>query len=200
MNPNDSKWGGISEESIASFVNGDQTWNKIPDKGSRSGLNKVSTQIVALEDKVNKLESELNDKILKASEEIDKKTKKLEDKFKNDTSDIKKEFIGIFGIFAALLTFVSVEFKLLQAPLGMAKASGLTVLLTATMLLFISSIKFLFIDKNKDFKDFKKGNSGILFIIIALFLLAGIFFGYDRWNHERLRDEQSVVKTSKMSL
>lgn len=125
--------------------------------------------------KVNQIDAKINNRTKKASKDSENKFKEIIEKTNSDT---KKEFIGIFGIFAALLTFVSVEFKVLQSEISFAKASGLTILLSAVMLMFISSMKFLFVDKYEGW-DFLKKNWGIILVILTLFFIAGCFFWYE---------------------
>lgn len=149
----------------------------------RKSVEGVLSEITKIKEYEERLQA-LDNRLKKADKDI---KEKLED-FSKETANIRKEFIGIFGIFAGIMTFVSLEFKILQSVSSFSKLAALSMLLVAIIITMIASIKFIFIDRlintsggndKKSYGYFFRENLLTLLVIALFLVLAGCFMYYD---------------------
>jgi hypothetical protein len=80
--------------------------------------------------------------------------------------DAKKDFITIFGLFAALLIFLSIEVQVFQQVKKFSYVMGVSFFLLAAILMFVLAIHSLFNDERK------YGRYWPVFSLIILFFVA----------------------------
>jgi len=120
------------------------------------------------------------DNQLKTFEKKNKgKIKTLENRI-NRLEDKQINIIETLAIFAALFTFVSIEFQIFHSQFSLRETAGLSLIIFGGLIFFISAIDFFL---KLDLVSYKKDNkapslktvlSNLFFLIRAAFLLIGI--------------------------
>ncbi len=103
-------------------------------------------------------------------------TNKIEDT-KFVVENIKKDFITILGIFASFITFVSVEFSIINNSSNLGDFISLTLLLLGSLSFFVVILQLVVKNDNEKFwKNNLVRFSGLLiFISILIFAIPQIF-------------------------
>jgi len=99
----------------------------------------------------------------------------LEDIRKDNThlleeiENAKKDFIAIFGLFAAILIFLSLEVKIFDQPLRMAQIAGISFFFLSALMVFALGLRSIFSDKS-GWCEFRKPAFvlAVVFLIISL--------------------------------
>ncbi len=95
------------------------------------------------------------------------------EKVKTELHDIKKDFFIIFGLFASLVTFFSIEIQILKTINDFWLLLGFSSFLISIILLFTFTLNNIVKDKNK-WKDLWSP----VFVLILIFLFVSfLFFG-----------------------
>ncbi len=102
--------------------------------------------------------------------QVEEITERIENN-KKELNDIKKDFITIFGIFAAFLTYVSVEVQILQAAHDLFVLSGLSLFFLAAMLLFAITLNNLVKD-NDSWENFKRPTFCVFYGLLVLSMIS----------------------------
>lgn len=84
---------------------------------------------------------------------------------KNETGDLKKDFIAIFGLFASLVTFLSVEVAIFKNITRFSLVMAVSMFFLSALLLFALTLQNIVKDRNS-LSDY----------ITPPFVLASIFF------------------------
>lgn len=103
------------------------------------------------------------------------------DDLRQETRSIREDFLVIFGIFASLFIFLSVEIQIFRQATSFSLLIGFSLFLLAAILSFILCLFFVVKDKNK-FSDY---NHPIVYFILALFVAAGLCFAWEMHNASR---------------
>ena len=85
-----------------------------------------------------------------------------------EVRDTKKDFITIFGLFAALVTFLSVDVQIFKTTNNINQLIGLTLLSTALILLFTIIINGIVKDRT-NWKDILSP----IYMFVLIFLIVG---------------------------
>lgn len=117
-------------------------------------------------EKVEKIESKTNDH-----------DEKLKD-FKKEIYNERLNNITVFGIFASLVTFFSVEIQVFKNIESFWLLIGLTSFLVSAMLLFIFSLNSIIKDRLDWKKDFCKNPIFYIFIFFLLFSFISFLFNF----------------------
>ncbi|GEM_PF-2968216 len=78
---------------------------------------------------------------------------------------VKEEFIGIFGLFAALLIFTSVEVKIFQEVTKFSLILGISTFFISSLMLFVLTLNNII--RSKDYRDYKSA----AFVLCIFFFL-----------------------------
>jgi len=147
---------------------------------SMKRLNKQEAKIKSQE----VLQEEVSKNVKLSQQELQKQNAKItehEKKFEIQEKSLVEQSKGnleLFGIFASIFTFISVEIKILESAQGIYQLLGLTLILTGAILLMISLIfissKILILDEaiNKS----KKRLFIFVFTFATICLIGGVFF------------------------
>jgi hypothetical protein len=130
-------------------------------------------------------DEELNQRV----HQLQKNVRELEAKLESaeqEYTNVKKDFITIFGIFAAFLTYVSVEIQILKSAEDVFILYGLSMFLLSAMLLFAIVLNSIAKDQN----SWKKAMPSPAFAILVVFLLISAYFFY---KHSELVSEKARV-------
>ncbi len=95
-------------------------------------------------------------------------------KLRKEINDSKKEFIVILGIFASIITFVSVEFQIVKNIDTFGNFIVMTLLLLGSMFIFSIALKS-FVVEDVEWKHFRQ--KPLLFLGIGLILLSVLLYG-----------------------
>ena len=130
------------------------------------------------------LQEEISKNIQLSQKDLEKQNARItehEKRFKIQERSLAEQSKGnleLFGIFASIFTFISVEIKILESAQGIYQLLGLTLILIAGILLMISLIflssKVLLLKESLN--KTKKRLFLWIFIFSAICLLGGIFF------------------------
>lgn len=93
--------------------------------------------------------------------------------FKNETEEAKKQYIGIFGIFAAIITFLIIEVNAFNKIETFSKLAGFSILLLALVLLMVAAIEKIISTQSK-----KLIKSELFLVAIGLIIISFLFFWY----------------------
>jgi hypothetical protein len=87
----------------------------------------------------------------------------------DEVQNAKKDFIAIFGLFAGVLIFLSLEVKLFDQTQRMATTMGISFFFLAALLIFALGVRSVFSDKN-NWKEFTKPAFvfALVFLVISL--------------------------------
>jgi cytochrome bd-type quinol oxidase subunit 2 len=112
------------------------------------------------------------DKILPIVEEAVKiRLSEIEKKIEKDRTSI----LTIFGIFASVIAFLSVQVQILQKATSFSQLVSLSLILIAGLLCFVLALQWI----TKTWIEDSKKSSLIALVIIIIVLLGGcFFFGY----------------------
>jgi hypothetical protein len=147
---------------------------------SMEKLNKQEARLKSQEE----LQEEISKNIQLSQKDLEKQNARItehEKRFKIQERSLAEQSKGnleLFGIFASIFTFISVEIKILESAQGIYQLLGLTLILIAGILLMISLIflssKVLLLKESLN--KTKKRLFLWIFIFSAICLLGGIFF------------------------
>jgi uncharacterized protein YggU (UPF0235/DUF167 family) len=147
---------------------------------SMEKLNKQEARLKSQEE----LQEEISKNIQLSQKDLEKQIARItehEKRFKIQERSLAEQSKGnleLFGIFASIFTFISVEIKILESAQGIYQLLGLTLILIAGILLMISLIflssKVLLLKESLN--KTKKRLFLWIFIFSAICLLGGIFF------------------------
>ncbi len=114
-----------------------------------------------------------NQRITKTSK-LDKGGKQLDQDLVNELlakvsrlDNVKEEFLGIFGLFAALLIFTSVEVKVFQDVTRFSLIVGISSFFVATLMLFVLTLNNVI--HRRAWSDFWSAASvlSVIFLVIS---------------------------------
>lgn len=92
-----------------------------------------------------------------------------------EVQNAKKDFIAIFGLFAAVLIFLSLEVKIFDQPQRMSMTMGISFFFLSALLIFTLAVRNIYTDKN-EWKEFLKP-AFILAIVILIISLECFYWG-----------------------
>lgn len=104
----------------------------------------------------------------------------------------KASLITVFGIFASVISFLTIEFQFLKTLCSVGKITGFSLLLFSLMLGFNLSLDYLV--KSRTEKTAPKPNALFTFFVFITFCM-GIIFTFIG-NEEKCRDNQVYLKYS----
>lgn len=90
-----------------------------------------------------------------------------------EIQNAKKDFIAIFGIFAAILIFLSIEVKIFDQPLRMPQIMGVSFFFLSALLVFALGIRSILTEKN-NWKEFTK--PAFIFAVVLLIISLECFY------------------------
>lgn len=87
----------------------------------------------------------------------------------DEVQNAKKDFIAIFGLFAAVLIFLSLEVKIFDQSQRIATTMGISFFFLSALLTFVLAIRSIYTEKNS-WREFTKPAFvfALIFLIIAL--------------------------------
>lgn len=136
------------------------------------GLQKDVEDLKILKGQISDLKRDSEDK----NELLKKEVAEVE-ALKKQVEDLKKDLLVIFGIFASMVTFLSVEIQIFKSITNFWLLLGLTSFILAAVLLFAVTLSNLAKGKN-EWKDFRSP----VYVIFYLLLFVSVFFF---WMHAR---------------
>lgn len=90
-----------------------------------------------------------------------------------EVQNAKKDFIAIFGLFAAVLIFLSIEVKIFDQSQRMATTMGISFFFLSALLIFTLAVRNVYTDKD-EWKDFLK--PAVIFAIVFLVISLECFY------------------------
>jgi len=131
--------------------------------------------------------------ISKAKEDF-LKTAKIEasEEIRNQVQTDKASMITVFGIFASIVSFLTIEFQFLRTVCSFEKLIGFTIILASLLLCFNVALDYL-VKSRTDIKTPKPNTAFSIFVVI--FFLAGIYFT-SLGNEEKCKDNKIYEKYS----
>lgn len=96
---------------------------------------------------------------------------------KSDIQNIKKDFMVIFGIFASFITFVSVEFSIINNSSNLGDFISLTLLLLGSLSFFVVILQSTLQGSNEEFwkKNLVRFSGLLILVSILIFVIPQIF-------------------------
>jgi hypothetical protein len=136
---------------------------------------------------------EISQELSKAKEEFLKTAKKeAEEEIRKQVQTDKASLITVFGIFASIISFLTIEFQFLRTICSLEKLTGFTLILASLLLCFNLALDYLV--KSRTDKESPKPN--IFFsVFIAILFAIGIWFIY-QGNEEKCKDNKIYEKYS----
>jgi hypothetical protein len=104
----------------------------------------------------------------------------------------KSSLITVFGIFASIISFLTIEFQFLRTICSFEKLVGFTLILASLLLCFNLALDYLV--KSRIDKETPKPNI-IFSIFVAILFILGIYFIY-LGNEEKCKDNKIYEKYS----
>lgn len=139
-------------------------------------IKKDSQQIVVTEDQIMPF----------VEKAIKVRLGEIEKKIEKDRTSI----LTIFGIFASLIAFLSVQVQILQKATSFSQLVSLSLILIAGLLCFVLALQWI----TKTWIEDNKKSSLIALVIIIVILLAGCFyFGYRSLNDQNEINNQNFL-------
>lgn len=107
---------------------------------------------------------------------LDQKISDAKEELRKESSDLKKQYIEIFGIFAAIITFLGIEVQAFNKLESFAKLAGFSCLLMSLVVILLMLIRNLS-SKDKSWKFFISDPFFGLFAF--LFCMSLVFFWFE---------------------
>jgi len=141
--------------------------------GQKSDLQPTSTgSSITLEDAKKEIASAIEE----AKKEFLKKAKtEANEEIRRQVQTDKASLITVFGIFASMISFLTIEFQFLKSVCSFEKLLGFTLILASLLLCFNVALDYL-VKSRTDYKT-PKPNIIFGFFVVILFIL-GINFMY----------------------
>ncbi len=98
----------------------------------------------------------------------------VKEEIKNEISTDKSSLFTVFGIFASLVTFVSVEIQVLKNICSIWNVLGFSLVIIASLLLFILVLDYIWRGWRNDFKEELHRFPWILLVIIVVIFTGSI--------------------------
>lgn len=162
---------GIKPEKFTFFIDEAGTQKEEENK-ILSELRDQRNEIDSLVRKNRKIERLIN----KQNKELSNTRDELNET-RDDSKHIKLDFIQTLGIFVALFTFVSIEFRFLNQPLCFTQLLALNALLLGSLILFVILLGFL--------TNINKVNLFYLLILILAIIALGLAI-YPTWENKNI--------------
>lgn len=139
------------------------------------------------------VKKEISEEITKAKENFLKTAKKeADEEIRKQVQTDKTSLITVFGIFASIISFLTIEFQFLRTICSFEKLIGFTLILASLLLCFNLALDYLV----KSRTDTKTPTPNILFGVYIIFLLViGISFIF-LGNEEKCKDNKIYEKYS----
>lgn len=112
------------------------------------------------------------------------------EEIKKQVQTDKASLITVFGIFASIISFLTIEFQFLRTICSFEKLIGFTLILASLLLCFNLALDYLV--KSRTDKETPKPNVIFCILVVILFIL-GIKFIY-LGNEEKCRDNKIYEK------
>jgi len=104
----------------------------------------------------------------------------------------KSSLITVFGIFASIISFLTIEFQFLRTICSFEKLIGFTLILASLLLCFNLALDYLV--KSRTDKETPKPNLIFSISVVILFILGIIFINFG--NEEKCKDNKIYEKYS----
>lgn len=115
----------------------------------------------------------------------------MEDKLATD----KTSLISVFGIFASIVTFLSVEIQILKTICSFWKLVGFTLIMLSSLLLFILILDFIW----KNWINFKNNKNTVIPNItwfILILLVSWIWISWIAWDENQCKENSIYQRYS----
>jgi len=175
---NEKEQNNINELSAHETVGQKSEYQPLPGKPS-----------ITLED----AQKEIAEAIEKAKKDFLKTAKtEASEEIRNQVQTDKASLITVFGIFASIISFLTIEFQFLRTICSFEKLIGFTLILSSLLLCFNLALDYLV----KSRTDIRTPKPNIIFSIFVIVLfLTGIFFMFFG-NEEKCMDNKIYDKYS----
>lgn len=127
------------------------------------------------------------DKVVQMIDEVKKETST---EMMRQVQTDKASLITVFGVFASIISFLTIEFQFLRTICSFEKLIGFTIILASLLLCFNIALDYLV--KSRIDKETPMPNMIFTIFVLALFVL-GIVFMY-RGNEEKCKDNKIYEK------
>ena len=101
-------------------------------------------------------------------------TEAVEKKFKEVYEHDKASLFTLFGVFASILTFTSIEIQILKTTCSFWKITGLSLIMLSSLLCFIFVLDYIGRSWGKEFNEQWKLFPRHLLIIVSVIFITGI--------------------------
>lgn len=169
---------------------GENKQNNIESIGQKSILQPIQTESpITLKD----AQKEIAEAIEKAKEDFLKAAKtEANEEIRKQVQTDKASLITVFGIFASIVSFLTIEFQFLKTICSFEKLVGFTLILASLLLCFNIGLDYLI--KSRTDKETPKPN--IVFgVFVAILFILGIYF-MNLGNEEKCKDNKIYKKYS----